>query len=242
MSTTRLPHNSRDTPQQALRDEGLSMVISQRKDAFASTPFVWLHALLRLANDKQDRNSLEAVCGTFAQLTQVEVDPEEVIDRDQASHLGYLQHWIRVVRQRPLTPLAKEAIDQTLHWLGESRDFRAFSRFALTWFGKLFSARDQVDSNSTSEAFAGYDEEKAVWEELMRDITQSLGDELTLEAFLQELQMRSKEPMPKPHTVTLMTIHGVKGKEFAHVYLIGLVEDELPSFQSRKKGDKSPEM
>ena len=39
-----------------------------------------------------------------------------------------------------------------------------------------------------------------------------------------------------------MTIHGVKGKEFAHVYLIGLVEDELPSFQSRKKGDKSPEM
>jgi len=228
--------------QQALCNEGLPVVISQRKDAFVSTPFVWLRALLRLANDKQDRDSLEAVCGTFAQLTQVEVDPEEVVDRAQASHLGYLQHWIRVVRQRPLTPLAKEAIDQTLHWLGEGRDFRAFSRFALTWFGKLFSAREQVDSHSTSEACAGYEEEKIVWEELMRDITQSLGDELTLEAFLQELQMRSKEPMPKPHTVTLMTIHGVKGKEFEHVYLIGLVEDELPSFQSRKKGDKSPEM
>ena len=39
-----------------------------------------------------------------------------------------------------------------------------------------------------------------------------------------------------------MTIHGAKGKEFKHVYLIGMVEDTLPSFQSRQKGDESPEM
>ena len=30
--------------------------------------------------------------------------------------------------------------------------------------------------------------------------------------------------------------------EFDHVYLIGLVEDELPSFQSKRQGDESPEM
>ena len=39
-----------------------------------------------------------------------------------------------------------------------------------------------------------------------------------------------------------MTIHGAKGKEFEYVYLIGLVEDELPSFQSKQKGGDSPEM
>ena len=39
-----------------------------------------------------------------------------------------------------------------------------------------------------------------------------------------------------------MTIHGAKGKEFNYVYLIGMVEDELPSFQSKKKGDSSPEL
>jgi len=76
----------------------------------------------------------------------------------------------------------------------------------------------------------------------MNEIMGSLGNEITLEAFLQELQMHSKEPMPKPDTVTLMTIHGAKGKEFDHVYLVGLVEDELPSFQSKQKGDSSPEM
>jgi superfamily I DNA/RNA helicase len=39
-----------------------------------------------------------------------------------------------------------------------------------------------------------------------------------------------------------MTIHGAKGKEFDHVYVVGLAEDILPSFQSVKAGENSPEM
>jgi DNA helicase-2/ATP-dependent DNA helicase PcrA len=39
-----------------------------------------------------------------------------------------------------------------------------------------------------------------------------------------------------------MTIHAAKGKEFDHVYLMGLAEDMIPSFQSKKKGEFSPEM
>lgn len=231
-----------DVAKRALWNEGLPAVISQRKDEFKSTPFVWLHSILRLANDRQNRDTLEAVCGTFAQLTQVEVDPEDVITQGQASNRDYLQHWIKLARQKPSSALVKEAVDQTSHCLGEGRDFQTFSRFALDWFSKLVQAKPQVNSNPTAEVFARYEEERSVWEELMREITSSLGNEITLEAFLQELQMRSKEPMPKPNAVILMTIHGAKGKEFEHVYLIGLVEDELPSFQSKQKGDNSPEM
>jgi DNA helicase-2/ATP-dependent DNA helicase PcrA len=39
-----------------------------------------------------------------------------------------------------------------------------------------------------------------------------------------------------------MTIHAAKGGGFSHVYLIGLVEDELPSYQSIQKGDDSVEV
>jgi len=126
-------------------------------------------------------------------------------------------------------------------YLGEGRDFRGFSTFALAWFDKVLRS-EQADSNQTTEVFAGYEDERLVWEELMRDILRSLGDAPTLEAFLQELQMRSKESLLRPNSITLMTIHGAKGKEFNHVYLIGMVEDELPSFQSKRKGDKSSEM
>jgi len=226
----------------ALRDEGLPAVISQRKDEFESTPFVWLHSILRLANDRQNRSHLEAVCGTFTQLTEVDVDPDDVITQARVSNRDYLQYWIKIVRQKTSGALVKEVIDQTSRFLGEGRDFHMFSKFALDWFNKLIQVQQQVDSDPTAEVFTRYEEERSVWEELMREITKSLSGEITLEAFLQELQMHSKEPPPMPNAVILMTIHGAKGKEFDHVYLIGLVDDELPSFQSKQKGDNSPEM
>jgi len=228
--------------EQALRNERLPAVISQRKDEFESTPFVWLHSVLRLANDRQNRDHLEAVCGTFGQLTQVEIDPEHVIAQAQGSDLGFLQHWVALVRQETLSALVKEAVDQVLHCLVESRDFQAFSSFALDWFNRLAGVQQRSGSDPTAEVFTRYEEERSVWEELMREITNSLESQISLEAFLQELQMHSKEPSPSPNTVTLMTIHGAKGKEFDHVYLIGLVDDELPSFQSKQKGGNSPEM
>jgi len=228
--------------ERALERQGIPAVISQRKDEFTSTPFVWLHSILRLANDRQDSDYLEAVCGTFAQLTDVEVDPEDVMTQARASNSDYLQHWIKLACQKPLNALAEEAVKQTSRYLGEGRDYRVFSSFALKWFSKLTQARDTGDKDPGAEEFSGYKEERSVWEQLMREITASLGDEMTLEAFLQELEMHSKESAPRPKTVVLMTIHGAKGKEFDHVYLIGLVDDELPSFQSKKKGDNSPEM
>jgi len=226
----------------ALRREGLPAVISQRKDEFQSTPFVWLHSTLRLANDRENISYLEAVCGTFAQLTEVEVDPEDVVVQAQESSLGYLHHWIKLVRQNTSNVAVKELINKTSQFLVAGRDFRNFSRFVLSWFSDLAQTQEEAGSDPIAEVFARYEEERSVWEELMREITESLGNEITLEAFLQELQMHSKEPPPKPNIVILMTIHGAKGKEFDHVYLIGLVDDELPSFQSKQKGDNSPEM
>lgn len=226
----------------ALRSRAIPAVIAQRKDEFESTPFVWLHSILRLANDRQNLSHLEVLCGSFAQLTELEIDPEDVVNHSQGTGLGYLQHWIKLVRQKNPNAFVREVIDQTVRDLAVGRDFRAFSRFALGWFNKLEQAQQQAESSPIAEVFARYEEERSVWEELMREISESLGSEITLEAFLQELQMYSKESPPKPNTVILMTIHGAKGKEFDYVYLVGLVEDELPSFQSKKKGDDSPEM
>lgn len=230
-----------DIALKALETEGISAVISQRKDEFESTPFMWLHSVLRLANDRQNQDHLEAVCGAFAQLTEVDVDPEEVMTQAKTSNNDYLRHWIKLAQYRTSDNLVKQVLGEVSCYLGEGRDFRTFIRFALDWFVKLGEAQ-QASANQINEIFARYEEEYSVWTELVTEIIRSLGEEITLEAFLQELQLHSKEATPKPNTVILMTIHGAKGKEFEHVYLIGLVDDELPSFQSKKKGDRSPEM
>lgn len=226
----------------ALQGEGIPAVISQRKNEFESTPFVWLHSILRLTNDKQNRTYLEAVCGAFSQLAQIEIDPDEVVSQAQTSQLSYLQHWINLVLKQALNDLTKEILEKVSRLLLEGRDFQNFSRSAIAWFKKLEVEKRLPTDDPSREVFARYHEELSTWEHLMQEIINALGSEITLEAFLQELQMHSKEMPIKPNTVILMTIHGAKGKEFDHVYLIGLVEDELPSFQSKQKGDKSPDL
>ena len=76
------------------------------------------------------------------------------------------------------------------------------------------------------------------WRRISRETRASRG--LTsLDRLLQELQLRSKEPVPELGTVKLTTIHGAKGLEFDTVYLIGLAEEILPSWHSVRKGDGS---
>ncbi len=232
-----------DLVERDLRDAGIPAAISQRKDEFESTPFIWLNSILRLANDRSSIDALEAVCGTFFQLTRIEVNPDDVVTQARASNQDYLRQWIKLARQNATTASVKEVIEKTSSSLDEGRDFKTFIKFILEWFSRISEATDPPERDDPSaEMFSNYDEERSVWDDLTREIARSYHGELTLETFLQELQMHSKEPIPKPDAVVLMTIHGAKGKEFDHVYVVGLVDDELPSFQSKKKGDNSPEM
>lgn len=226
----------------ALQNQGVAAVVAQRKDEFISTPFIWLHSVLRLASNGQDGASLEALCGAFEQLVGIEIDPEDVVTQAQSSTLGFLQHWLKFVYQKNIDSLTKEIIGELRTFISGGNNFHLFSKNTISWFDKLIKSPNVSSNTQEIEVFAGYDEERSVWEDLVKEIGTSLGSELSLEAFLQELQMHSKESKIKPNTVVLMSIHGAKGKEFDHVYLIGLVEDELPSFQSKQKGDKSPEM
>jgi DNA helicase-2/ATP-dependent DNA helicase PcrA len=93
-----------------------------------------------------------------------------------------------------------------------------------------------------SDVVSDLSEDMLAWRQLCRDIAGHIGKSAPIDQFLQELQLRSKEPSPKPNSVTLMTIHAAKGKEFDFVYVIGLAEDVMPSYQSKQKGDQGPEM
>jgi DNA helicase-2/ATP-dependent DNA helicase PcrA len=221
-----------------LQQRGVKSTVVQRKDEFQSTPIRWLHSLLKLASDRSDQKSLEAVCGLFGLLTGCAIDPATVTQEAQGSNLGYLHTWVATARQ--VAEGHEAVLKRVFELLVNGRDFRAFSSFALEWFDELACTHKTVDPST--EAFTGYVEERQVWVELMREIRNILQDSMTLEGFLQELELHSKDLVPPPDCVQLMTIHASKGKEFNHVYIIGLVEDELPSFQSRRKGSESPEM
>ena len=91
--------------------------------------------------------------------------------------------------------------------------------------------------------FQNYKIEKKVWIDFQRHLSYNyILDEILLSTYIQEFSMVSKEEEPREDSVQFLTIHASKGKEFDHVILMGMANDELPSFQSLKRGLQSSEL
>ncbi|MCI0389439.1 MAG: ATP-dependent helicase [Acidobacteria bacterium] len=224
----------------ALASNSIPAYVAIRKNEFQSAPYYWLHAMLRLANAPQDREQLRRVSRAFFQLEGVNIDVEDVIARAAVDQGGFLRAWFDVADARD----SIESTTQTM--LGAARrtlldrlDYWTFVTAAHDWFKAVRSR----PLNTSDSSFVEYEDEKEIWEALKSEIAghYTLSD-LSLHNFLQELDLRAKEkPAPKD-AVRCLTIATSKGMEFRHVFLIGLVEDELPSYHARKKGDVSDEM
>ncbi|SDF50010.1 ATP-dependent helicase [Thalassobaculum litoreum] len=213
-----------------LADADVPAAIAQRRDNFRSPQFLWLSSALRLAARPLDRRALDALTGAFNRWFDTAILSDDVASAAEISSRSLLSEWaasVSSVGGERVEALASIAMRLSSH--------PSTFRDAITNSLEQFLQESAEDSSDLEE-------DRAAWTALVRSIGQSIGRDAQLEQFLQELALRSKEPPVVPNTVTLMTIHSAKGKEFDHVYVIGLAEDVLPSFQSVKAGEQSPEM
>jgi DNA helicase-2/ATP-dependent DNA helicase PcrA len=218
--------------QQALQALHVSAVIAQRRDDFLSAEVRWLVACLVQTVRQLDRRNLSVLIDAFNRFADIQIAVDQVLSDAEASGAGYLNVWIAAAK--------RELADSSPH----ASLLEAAGHFEAASFRKNIDAilaefNSRVSGNGADPDLA---EDLAAWREISGDIGKHFGRNITLDEFLQQLQLRSKAPSPRSDTVTLMTVHGAKGREFDFVYLIGLAEDVLPSFQSRQKGDTSPEM
>lgn len=219
--------------QTALTEHKVPAVIAQRRDDFLSPQFRWLTACLKQIVRPLDKRNMTVLVEAFNRMTNIEIDVDLILSDSEATGQTYVTLWLEAASQATDSSTHSEL----LNYIARLNENTAAAKNVIDDILHTFESTIREDE-SDSDLF----EDLTAWREISREIAKHLGRNVPLDQFLQELQLRSKEPSPKPDTVTLMTIHGAKGLEFDFVHAIGMAEDVMPSFQSLKKGDNSPEM
>ena len=224
----------------SLEQFGIPAFMAVRKTEFQSAPLRWLHSILRLANARSNRTYLRLACKSFFTLEGIKLEVDNIVSHASVGDGDLLRSFNRaaLVRVEELTPSSRSLLQRSLPRLSDRLDFRSFEKAAFEWFDQIRAMAP--DGEDTLDEYL---EEKNTWQTLVGEIASKYGEqEVTLHLLLQELDLRSKAPRPPEYAVPCFTIHSSKGMEFDHVYLVGMVEDQLPSWAAIRKGDDSREM
>ena len=209
----------------ALAAVGVPAVVAMRRDDFLSPQVRWLVACLKQINRPLDRRNMGVLVEAFDSFVPLPLDWDGLVSRSESDGTTCLKVWTDAVRKAEMPCPAADVVDVIANLSAGRVKLPAAIRKILGRFGDSDPDDDLRDDLNA-------------WRRIEREIRAAQGF-ASLDRFLQELQLRSKEPVPAPGTVSLTTIHGAKGQEFDTVYLIGLAEEILPSWHSVRKGDGS---
>ena len=217
----------------ALSHSGLPFYVVKRKAEFETPLLRFLHSALRLSNRPADLEQLTALCRACYDLTAARVQPE---DAEAESVLGgdsLLAGFLSAAAAAAADKNTRPLLDTLRGDLLDRVKYRDFVKNVLAWR----DGHPRIMNTDPDEET----EERSTWGSLTREIRHQLGADPPLGQFLQQIDLRQKTTPPRSTDVQCLTIHLAKGKEFQHVYLTGLAEEQLPSFQAVQGGPSAME-
>jgi ATP-dependent DNA helicase UvrD/PcrA len=217
----------------ALSVRGVKAVVAQRRDRFISPQFNWLQACLDQALRPSDHFTFRVLVDAANRISEANLDAALLLAQAEASGLSGLEEWARA-SQALSSPLASRLGSYALSLVETRSAWRNVLKLAIPELVKSGRVQEGVISDVADD--------KAAWDTCVKEIRAEVGADLDLDELLQGLALRSKEPPRGADCVSLLTIHAAKGLEFDFVYVVGLAESVMPSWQSVGKGDASPEM
>jgi DNA helicase-2/ATP-dependent DNA helicase PcrA len=217
----------------ALKANSVKAFIVTRRDRFISPQFVWLQCCLDQSVRPMDKQVFAAMVSAANRISGAELDGALLAANAEASGKSLMEEWALAAKALQ-NPFASQLAEFAMQLLQSRTAWRSILKEALVWLPKTAGAADGIITDA--------DDDKAAWETAYRAIRSEKGGKLDLAELLQGLALRPKEPPSDPEAVSLSTIHSAKGLEFRHVWLIGVAETVLPSWQSVQENSRSPEM
>ena len=212
---------------QALRKVGLTPYLAKKRNDLDTPPVRVVIQALRLAATRADREILRQLCVAWSRLTEETLELEEVVALATTAGDDYLRGWSDAVAQRlderpdwpelnHIEDLHRQIRDRLVDGFDPATLITGFWASAEGVWGERFGAdlRDELE----------------IW----KDLAVAPPSPRTLSAYLQAMDLTPKvTPLP-PGSIPCYTVHGAKGLEFDHVYLIGMAQEVFPSFQALK--------
>ena len=211
---------------EALRANSVKAFIVIRRDRFISPQFVWLQSCLDQSLRPSDRQVFTAMVDAANRIAGTELDPALLAAEAEAAGSSLAEYWALAAKASG-SPVSIRLAELTLRTVQSRVGWREVIRDALVWLPETTGATNGVVTDAA--------EDKVAWETAVRAIRTEKAGDVDLPELLQGLALRPKEPPPDPTAVTLCTIHSAKGLEFNHVWLMGMAETVLPSWQSLQK-------
>ena len=217
----------------ALRKEGVNAFIATRRNRFVSPQFIWLQSCLDQSLRPADKHIFTAMVGAANRIAGTELDAAILAAEAESSGASYLEYWALAAKNCN-SEVASRLSDLALRLIQSRATWPKVVAEAITWLPETAEAPDGIVSDA--------DEDKAAWEVAAHAIRAEKGSQPALDELLQGIALRPKEPPPDPTSVRLLTIHAAKGLEFDYVWLIGMAESVLPSWQSLKPNAQPAEL
>ena len=217
---------------QVLLSHNIDAEIVSKSQDFFSTVFQFVYLILKLYNSPESKSILNKLCAVATSLNGITLSAEEIATRSSVDGSGLLRTFFNYASistiLEPVCILADANLFETIN-------YREFIKSALEYF------ESQHSELPIDERYPDYSSDKSEWGKISHEIKQSHGEHVGLHVFLQEMDLTPKEKSLPRTCVRLQTVHTAKGMEFEHVYVIGLAEDQFPTYFSKKNGDSAVE-
>lgn len=218
---------------EALKEAGVDASLAKRRERFVSPQFVWLQSCLELSLRSMDRRKFIEMVVAANRITDSDLDAAILAAAAISADISYLEYWALYAKDtnggclNQLTQFASRLVQSRTSW-------RQVVSEALDWLPTTATTMEGIVNDT--------EEDKAAWDAASKAIRAEQGTIPNLDEFLRGLALRSKEPPIDPNSVRLLTIHSAKGLEFENVWLVGVAQSILPSWQSLKPDSQPAEL
>ena len=202
----------------ALKTRSVAANLDLRRDDFVSPQMRWLVACLQQVHRPLDRRNMAILAQSFDRFAEAHVDWSSIVSRSESEGVTWLSAWVDCVHESGATGSGNALVDP-------------IAKLAIGTINPATAVDQVLAQFENQDRDDDLKEDLSAWRRIRREI-RDLHGRTSLDRFLQELHMRTKEPVPPPGSPSLMTIHRAKGREFDTVYLLGMAEEILPSWRS----------